>query len=130
MPGIADQVVDFYDELFRRVFLARFEGQISNRLHRRAVARDIAESADAASQSLTRFFLHQRLTDGQAGEVLSGLARLCDWIELDVVSHPNLAPNLWPNASTRTARAPMKSDERARSRCIAWRSKPSSKCCR
>ena len=59
MTNIADQVVEFYDDLFRHVFTNRVAATITAALRRRAVDRSICEAADAASQSLTRFFLNQ-----------------------------------------------------------------------
>lgn len=79
--SIEDQVIDFNHDLFDNVFWNAFEAKISGRLGRNAVRRAVEESADAASQSLTRFFVNLRLTEGQAGDVLNGLARLGAWIQ-------------------------------------------------
>lgn len=50
------------------------------------------EAADAASQSLARFFLNERLTEEQVGDVLGGLSTLGDKLALDDVSNPNVTP--------------------------------------
>ena len=57
LPSVEDQVIDFFNTLFERLFSGPFKVQISDRLRRNAVIRQIGESADASSQSLTRFFL-------------------------------------------------------------------------
>ena len=59
---INDQVVDFFDVLFGRFPSEPFSERILERLKRWAVVRDVEESADAASQSLTRFFINEQLT--------------------------------------------------------------------
>ncbi|MDQ3701861.1 MAG: hypothetical protein M3442_13215 [Chloroflexota bacterium] len=50
-----DQVVDFYELLFKRIFLASFGPRIPDRLKRDEVKRRVEEVAGAASRSLTRF---------------------------------------------------------------------------
>jgi len=55
--SVGDQVIDFFNIIFKRIFSDQFEVQIPDRLRRNAVIRQIGESADASSQSLTRFFL-------------------------------------------------------------------------
>jgi hypothetical protein len=67
--SIEDQVVDFYHELFEQVFSERFRPQIAERIKRNAVIRQIDEAADAASQSLTRFFVNEQLTEIQAANI-------------------------------------------------------------
>ncbi|MHC4406127.1 MAG: NACHT domain-containing protein, partial [Planctomycetota bacterium] len=95
---VEDQVIDFYHDLFGDIFWNAFQAEISERLRRNAVRRAVEESADAASQSLTRFFVNQRLTKGEAGDVLNALARLGAWIELDLVTNPNVAPEVLADA--------------------------------
>lgn len=89
---IEDQVVDFYNELFEQVFSERFRPQIAERIRRNAVIRQIDEAADAASQSLTRFFVNEQLTELQAVNILNGFANLASLLALDRIARPNLAP--------------------------------------
>jgi hypothetical protein len=90
--SIVDQVVDFYYTLFNRVFSETFQPRIADRLKRNAVIRQVDESADAASQSLTRFFLNEQLTEQQVDRVLNGFARLRDLLKLADVANPNVTP--------------------------------------
>jgi hypothetical protein len=62
---IDNLVVEFFDGLFQRVFSDKFETRISQRRKLQEVTRQVQESADAASQSLTRFFLNQQLKEEQ-----------------------------------------------------------------
>jgi uncharacterized protein YerC len=53
MPAaVADQVVEFFDDLFTHIFADAFRPQIADVLRRKAVLRQVQEAADAASQSL------------------------------------------------------------------------------
>jgi hypothetical protein len=90
--SIQDQVVDFFDTLFESIFSEPFRERIPEPLKRRAVIRDIQEAADAASQSLTRFFLNEQLTKAQVEEVLNGFAELRELLKLDDISNPNIVP--------------------------------------
>ena len=76
VTSIADQVIDFYNGLFDKIFSEPFRPQITDRIRRNAVVRQVEESADAASQSLIRFFLNEQLTETQVANVLSGFAEL------------------------------------------------------
>ncbi len=89
---IADRVIDFYSALFRRVFSDRFEPKILDRLKRKAVARQVEEAADAASQSLTRFFLNEQLTEACVAEILAGFSDLGNLLILDDIANPNVTP--------------------------------------
>lgn len=91
-PSIGDQVVDFYAELFERVFSSRFRDAISDRLRSRAVLRQVSEAADAASQSLTRFFLNQQLPEASVADILAGLDGLGELLDLSRIANPNVAP--------------------------------------
>ena len=53
---IGDQVGEYFDTLFDRIFGEPFRAKITERLRRKAVLRQVDESADAASQSLARLF--------------------------------------------------------------------------
>ena len=105
MPSpIDEQVVDFFDALFGAIFSEPFSERIPERLKQRAVVRDVEESADAASQSLTRFFLNEQLTEAQVTDVLNGFAVLPDLLVLNDISNPNVTPesvveNLLPELS-------------------------------
>ena len=90
--SIDDQVVDFYESLFRSIFSDPFSSKIPDRLKRNEMFRRVEESADAASQSLTRFFLTQELTNKQADSVLAGLAGIPEHLSLEDISNPNITP--------------------------------------
>lgn len=90
VKAIDEQVKDFYEELFRSIFADPFQSQISERLKRNDMARRVEESADAASQSLTRFFLNQGLSEQQAAAVLRGFAPIRDNLSLESISNPNV----------------------------------------
>ena len=90
--SIAEQVIDFYEGLFRRIFSDAFRPKISDRLKYNAVARQVEEAADAASQSLTRFFRHQNVTEQQTADLLHGFAALADLLKLDDIANPNVTP--------------------------------------
>ncbi len=90
--SIEDQVIDFYRELFGQVFSERFRPEIADRLRRDAVTRQVEDAADAASQSLTRFFLNERLSEEQTAAVLNGFGELSALLTLEKIALPNLAP--------------------------------------
>ncbi len=93
MPlSIEDQVIDFYQEIFERIFSDRFRPRIEKRLKRNAVVRRIEESADAASRSLTRFFTNQQLGERQVADILSGFASIGSLVNIDDISNPNVTP--------------------------------------
>lgn len=93
MPGsIEDQVIDFYHELFEQVFSERFRPQIADRIRRNAVIRQVEESADAASQSLTRFFRNEQLTEPQTAGSLSGFVSLPSLLKFETIANPNIPP--------------------------------------
>ena len=89
---ILDQTVDFYYGLFDRIFSEPFRSRITDRLKRDAVIRQVEESAAAASRSLTRFFLNERLTEQQVAEVLSAFTALPNFLKLDDIANPNVTP--------------------------------------
>ena len=90
--SIEDQVVDLYGRLFEAVFSEPFRAAIDQRIRRNAVIRQVEESADAASQSLTRFFVNQRLTPEQVAAVLAGLNQLPDILSIEDIANPNITP--------------------------------------
>jgi hypothetical protein len=85
-------VVDFYYELFDGIFSEPFSPRIHERLKRDAVIRQIQDSAGAASQSLTRFFLNMQLSEQQVADVLAGFEGLRDLLQLDAIANPNETP--------------------------------------
>jgi hypothetical protein len=89
---IVEQVVDFYGSLFNQIFAEPFRAQITEPLKRKAVVRQIEESADAASQSLTRFFLNERLTEPQVAAALEAFGKLSSVLALKDIANPNVAP--------------------------------------
>jgi hypothetical protein len=89
---VEDQVVDFYYSLFDRIFSAPFRSKIAERLKRDAVARQVQDAAGAASQSLTRFLLNERLTSEDTARLLQGFAPLHDLLKLEDVANPNIPP--------------------------------------
>lgn len=91
-PPIVDQVVDFYYGLFDRIFSEPFRPRIAERLKRDAVIRQVQDSAGAASQSLTRFFLNEQLNEQQVANILGGFATLNDRLKLDDIANPNVTP--------------------------------------
>ena len=92
LSAIDEQVVGFYDVLFGRIFSEPFRSRVAQPLRRRAVMRQVEESADAASQSLARFFLNRQLTEQQVADVLGGFAALGDLLKLDDIANPNVTP--------------------------------------
>jgi hypothetical protein len=90
--AVGDQVVAFFEDLFGRVFSDAFRPNIHDVLRRKAVIRQVDEAADAASQSLTRFFRNQQLTEQQAANILEGFASLSNSLTLEQISNPNVTP--------------------------------------
>lgn len=87
-----DQVVDFYELLFKRIFLASFGPRILDRLKRDEVKRRVEEVAGAASRSLTRFLGSQQLTDVQVAGILESFDPVGDTISHEDIANPNLTP--------------------------------------
>jgi len=90
---IVDQVVNFYYTFFDRIFSEPFRPRIPERLKRDAVIRQVQDSAGAASQSLTRFFLNAQLNEQQVTNVLHGFAALGDRLKLDDIANPTAVPS-------------------------------------
>jgi len=90
--AIAGQVIDFYAKVFGRLFSRPFRTQIADPLKRRAVVRQVEEAADAASQSLTRFFLSQKLREREVGAALEDIARPLGRLKPEDVANPNVTP--------------------------------------
>ncbi len=92
MALVDEQVIDFFHALFTRVFSEPFGPLMPQRLKRNAVIRQVEESADAASQSLTRLFVNQQLTGVEVEQVLTGLEPFGDLLRAADVANPNIAP--------------------------------------
>jgi hypothetical protein len=90
--SLEDQVIDFYRAFFGQIFSDRFRPEIADRLRRDAVVRQIEDAADAASQSLTRFFLNEQMSEAEVASVLSGFDQLASLLTLEKIATPNLAP--------------------------------------
>lgn len=85
--SVDDLVLDFYSQLFGRVFSEPFRGQISERRRCNVVIRQVEEAVDAASSSLTRFFLNQKLNKSVVEGILTGLGAMGDLLQL---ANPNV----------------------------------------
>ncbi len=92
VAAITDQVVDFYNALFLKVFFESFSARIQDRRRRDAVRFQILEAASAASQSLERFFVSQRLSDGQVDCVLGSLEFVGGSLTLEQIANPYTQP--------------------------------------
>ena len=93
MPApIEDQVVEFYYDLFDRIFTEPFSQRIRQRLKRDAVKRQVEESAGAASQSLTLFFNTQETPENIAAEILESCAAVPSFVALEDIANPNVPP--------------------------------------
>ncbi|MFY9571249.1 MAG: hypothetical protein WAV20_07630 [Blastocatellia bacterium] len=127
--AIADQVVGFFDELFGRVFSDAFRPNIRDVLRRKAVVRQVEEAADAASQSLTRFFRNQQLTEQQAANILEGFAPLSSSLTLEQISNPNVTPEAVVKELLEESLAiPKASGSKSRHRSTAYHCTQSSRC--
>jgi len=91
MPSsVDDQVLDFYAELFNNLFSEPFNECISDRRRLNDVIRQVGAAADAASSSLTRFFLNQKLTEAEVEYILRGFAAVGDLLRLENIANPNV----------------------------------------
>ncbi len=89
---IDDQMVDFFQKLFDTIFSEPFRSRIEQRLRRNQVIRQVEEAADAASQSLTRFFRNEQLSEEQIASVLESLCPLADLLSLDRIANASVTP--------------------------------------
>src|ERR1700754_1588055 len=90
--SIAEQVVDFYQALFKGLFTEPFSPLVSDPLKRNAMRRQIEEMADAASQSLTRYLTNERATIKQVAQVLACLDGMRVAVLLEDIANPRLTP--------------------------------------
>ncbi|MCX7093031.1 MAG: NACHT domain-containing protein [Methylobacter sp.] len=89
---IAEQVIVFFASHFERIFSDPFRSAISDLLRRRAVLRQVDESADAASQSLTRLLINEQLSNTEASHLLQGLEPSIAALNLERIANPNISP--------------------------------------
>ena len=89
---IADQVISFFSDHFERIFSVPFRQEIPETLKRKAVLRQVDESADAASQSLTRLLVNEQLNNHQAACLLQGLTPAVVALDLESIANPNISP--------------------------------------
>jgi hypothetical protein len=83
--GPDDEVIDFYDSAFGRIFSVPFRAQIAGRLKAKAVIRQVEESADAASHSLIRLFQNLRLDSRVVTDILVDPV-MAEWRRLSFAS--------------------------------------------
>src|SRR5258708_273282 len=86
---ILDQTVDYYYDLFDKVFAKPLGAGIPERLKRDAVIRQVQEAAAAASQSLARFFISNKLSEPKVKEILGGFSLLGSKLGLEQIANPN-----------------------------------------
>lgn len=91
MPSsVDDQVLDFYAGLFDFIFSEPFRERISELRKLKLVIRQVETAADAASSSLTRFFLNQKLSEATVEDILRGFAAIGELLELENIANPNV----------------------------------------
>ncbi|MBG1271945.1 NACHT domain-containing protein [Nostoc sp. WHI] len=91
MPSsVDDQVLYFYARLFDLIFSEPFRGRISELRKLNPVIRQVEVAADAASSSLTRFFLNQKLSEATVKDILRGFAAIGELLELENIANPNV----------------------------------------
>jgi hypothetical protein len=88
---IEEKVLSFYYHLFDSIFCEQFRPKIESPLKRDAVARQIRECAAAASQTLTRLFVNERVGILQVGEILAGLEDLGKILKFEQIRRPNVS---------------------------------------
>lgn len=88
--SIDDQVLDFYDGLFGKIFSEPFRQRINERRRLSPVIRQVEESTEAASSSLTRFFLSQKLSDEIVKNILESFSGISNFLVLENISNPNV----------------------------------------
>lgn len=89
---IAEQVIGFFTAHFERIFSDPFRLAIPEILRRKAVLRQVDESADAASQSLTRLLINEQLNNAEAAYLLQGLESAIAALDLEHIANPNISP--------------------------------------
>ena len=89
MPSASERVIEFYAALFERIFIEGGEVDRLDQLRARAVRRQVEEAADAASQTLTRFFAHQQFSNEDVRAALAAFGRVTEPVTLARVADPN-----------------------------------------
>lgn len=89
---IEDQIVDHYQVLYEALFFTPFADEISSRIQRNAVRRQIESAADAASRALTRFFTLQEISAEVVDEMLAAIEPLQERLTMERVTNPNVTP--------------------------------------
>lgn len=87
---IDEQVIGFFGTLFDSIFSEPFRLWTKDLLRRKAVVRQVEEAADASSQSLTRFFLNEKLTENQVSDILACFSPLHELIKIEDIANPNV----------------------------------------
>jgi hypothetical protein len=93
MPSsIDDQVLDFYTDLFDRLFSEPFRKLITDRRRLNMVIRQVEDASDAASSSLTRFLQNQNQTLSEVAveRILTRLRPMSEILSLQNISNPNV----------------------------------------
>ncbi|MBH8563708.1 NACHT domain-containing protein [Nostoc sp. CENA67] len=88
--SIDNQVFKFYSELFDHLFCEPFRRRISELRRLKPVIHQVEDAADAASSSLTRFFLNQKLSEATVEDILRGFAVINELLELEDIANPNV----------------------------------------
>lgn len=105
---LTETVLVFYAGLFDALFFQPFAAAIPDPTRRRKTQRQIEDAADAAAQSLIRFFTHQDIGDAQREAVLQALSPLAQGISLDLIAHAGVLPETL--LETYLAQYPLPSD--------------------
>ena len=93
MPDrIDEQVLEFYYQLFDRLFSEPFAAEILDFRRRGEVERQVAATAAAASESMTLFFHNHQLDEADAAACLKGLAAHCKPLTLGKVENGRVPP--------------------------------------
>lgn len=91
MPSsIDDRVIEFHSQLFDHLFSEPFRNNISERRKKNEVIRQVETAADAASSSLTRFFLNQQLSEANVQCILAGFETVGELLQLEDIANPNV----------------------------------------
>jgi len=86
---LQNHVVQFFGDVFQRLFTARLLSDIRTELDRKRVARQIEELADTASQSLSRFLSKKDLSEATLRGLLDGLRPLTEVYDWERIANPN-----------------------------------------
>lgn len=90
--SIEDRVLDFYNELFYKIFTEPSSQKIDTKKRFNEVKRQIESTSDAASSSLTRFFLSQQLSIEDVDTILAGFEQLKDLLKLEDLANSYVTP--------------------------------------